>query len=107
MSIGLWKRVPPTTFTTGTTEAEALGGRVSALGAYHLLMGDKQGLVAVLERAMGVEPTTTCLEGTLLAPRSLSYEMLLFCTPKAARQVAAWIRTSVARVYSTCLLDVY
>ena len=56
---------------------------------------------------MGVEPTTTCLEGTLLAPRSLSYEILLFCTPKAARQVAAWIRTSVAQVYSTCLPDVY
>ena len=54
---------------------EALGERVAVLGAYHLLMGDKQSVVSSgLERAMGIEPTTACLEGALLAPLRLSYE---------------------------------
>ncbi len=57
---------------------ESMGERVSALGAYHLLMGDKQTLVSGdMERAMGVEPTTTCLGSkrstTELRPRTVLF----------------------------------
>ena len=45
---------------------EALRTKVEALGAYHLLIGDKQSEVMVMASQAGFEPATRCLEGILV-----------------------------------------
>lgn len=52
---------------------DSLKGKLEALGAYHLLITDKQPSLGGLEREKGVEPSTTCLEGP---PRRASLDWL-------------------------------
>ena len=43
---------------------EALKEKVEALGAYHLLIADKQPQLGFMASQAGFEPTTRCLEGS-------------------------------------------
>ena len=47
---------------------EALETKVKALGAYHLLIGDKQTEASWMASQAGFEPATRCLEGSRSIP---------------------------------------
>ena len=47
---------------------DALRTKVEALGAYHLLIGDKQAEASCVASQAGFEPATRCLEGSRSIP---------------------------------------
>ena len=57
--------------------SESLRTKLVALDAYRLLITNKHSTTVIMEREMGLEPTTTCLEGrsstTELLPLALSF----------------------------------